>query len=76
MTALLAENSTRLAVFAVSYEEAVVQVGDHTTRAIWLGKQLDVKTNLLAKMDTDTAAKGRLEEEVIWAVHHHGIDAS
>ena len=46
-----------------------MQVGDHTTRAIWLGKQLPCKTEMLAKMDRDTAAKGMTEEEVIWAVH-------
>ena len=53
-----------------------LQVGDHTTRAIWLGKQLDVKTELLEKMDKKSAETGKTEEEIIWAVHHHGIDHS
>ena len=53
-----------------------LQVGDHTTRAIWLGKQLDVKTALLEEMDKKSAETGKPEEEIIWAVHHHGIDHS
>lgn len=53
-----------------------LQVGDHTTRAIWLGKQLGVKPELLEKMDRKSAEAGKTEEEIIWAVHHHGIDHS
>ncbi len=48
-----------------------LQLGDHTTRAIWLGKQLQVKPELLQKMDKQSAEKGLSEEDIIWAVHSH-----
>ena len=50
---------------------AVVQVGDHTERAVWLGKQGTIKPELLEKMDRDAAARGLSEEDIIWAVHAH-----
>ncbi len=48
-----------------------LQLGDHTTRAAWLGKQGAIKPELLRKMDKDSAARGLSEEEIIWAVHSH-----
>ncbi len=49
----------------------LLQLGDHTTRAIWLGKQLQVKPELLQKMDKQSAERGLSEEDIIWAVHSH-----
>ena len=49
----------------------LLQLGDHTTRAIWLGKQLQVKPELLRKMDKQSTERGLSQEEIIWAVHSH-----
>ena len=48
-----------------------MQLGDHTIRAMWLGKQLSVYPEILERMDKDAAEKGMSEEEIIWAVHAH-----
>ena len=48
-----------------------LQLGDHTTRAAWLGKQGAIKPELLERMDKDSAARGLSEEEIIWTVHSH-----
>ena len=50
----------------------LVQVDDHTTRAIWLGKQLHCKTELLERVEKNLAAAGKTEEEVIWVTHNPG----
>lgn len=55
-----------------SYEEAAWQVGDHTTRAIWLGKQLHCVTEPLARVEKNLTAAGKTEEEIIWATHNIG----
>ncbi|BDA43010.1 Uncharacterized 21.2 kDa protein [Coccomyxa sp. Obi] len=44
------------------------QAGDHTTRAMWLGKQLSINPEILHKMDADAAARGLSEEEIIWKI--------
>jgi hypothetical protein len=46
-------------------------VGDHTKRAVWLGKQGTIRPELLEKMDREAAARGLSEEDIIWAVHAH-----
>ncbi|CAL8468988.1 g8529 [Coccomyxa elongata] len=47
------------------------QLGDHTTRAMWLGKQLSVYSEILERMDKDAVVRGMSEEEIIWLVHSH-----
>lgn len=59
------------ATTALNLSVAPLQVGDHTTRAIWLGRLEQIKPELLHQMDKDAAAKGMSEEEIIWAVHAH-----
>lgn len=48
-----------------------MQLGDHTTRAMWLGKQLSVYSEILERMDKDAVVRGMSEEEIIWLVHSH-----
>jgi DOPA 4,5-dioxygenase len=47
------------------------QTHDHTTRALWLGDQLDVRRDILEAVDAKTLAAGRSEESIIEGTKRH-----
>ncbi|MGZ3419553.1 MAG: DOPA 4,5-dioxygenase family protein [Polyangiales bacterium] len=49
----------------------ICQLADHTTHAIWLGRQLPLDPTLLVATDQKTAAIGRSEVDTIEAVKKH-----
>jgi DOPA 4,5-dioxygenase len=47
------------------------QTDDHTTRALWLGEQLDVQLDILEASDAKAIATGRSEESIIDGTKRH-----